>query len=82
MKWIKIKYLDKSDLQQALNLTTFLVSLQIKSAEYAASDINEIIDNEFCKDCDSSKDYCECDMDYRSRYDYDRAYDEWKDRQL
>lgn len=83
MKWTKISYQDYEDLQKVLKFCDVLVSLDIKSADEAYGVVNEEIQDEFCGECKSSNDHCECykGADYDGP-DEDALYDRWKDDQM
>lgn len=77
----KLRFEDKENTELLLGFAIFLETLSIKSAEKMANEFQYILDEEFCGECDSPKDNCDCHPSTRE-YDYDREYDEWKDSQF
>lgn len=77
MKPKKIDTESLQDLQIVQALANFLIILDIKSAEDLYAEIDEIADEDFCGDCESHKDYCECNQDHGGRYM--REYDDGAD---
>ena len=78
----KLRYEDYDGIESCLNFFLFLELFNIKSASDPAEEF-ECVMEEFCPECKVIKDDCDC----RGQHDYDhgdsdRAYDEWKDRQI
>lgn len=82
MKWTKISYQDWDDLQKTERFCQFLFDLDIKSADEACGDVHGELED-FCSQCKSQVDHCECnqDRDYCG-IDEDALYDRWKDEQM
>lgn len=77
MKSKKIDIDSLEDLQLIQKLANFLIVLDIKSAEDLYQEVDDIADENFCGECESHNDYCECNQDHGGRYM--REYDDGAD---
>jgi len=78
MKSKKIDITDRDDLVQMEALGGFLFQLGVKSGEELCISCDDILTEEFCRDCDNHKDGCECnDEGLGGRYM--REYDDGAD---
>lgn len=78
----KLDYTDRDDLLVVQGFTEFLILIDVKAAEEPANEVQEIIHEDFCGQCEVHKDDCDCEKvnDYWRDDDYE--YDRWKDDQL
>ena len=77
MKSKKIDLESLKDIEVIQALTNFLIILNIQSAEELYEDVDYIADQEFCGECETHKNYCECEKDREPTYM--REYDDGAD---
>ena len=85
MKSIKIKTLNDLDLNELRNVLKFcsvLFKLNIKEIEDIENSVHDEITENYCSECKSMHDCCECRGDRDYEPDEDAIYDRWKDQQL
>ena len=80
-KPLKIDNMSLTDLYKVQNLSVMLFMFDIAQSEDLLDDVSNYISDNFCSECESTSDRCECNA--RERYiDEDKLYDEWRDQQL
>jgi hypothetical protein len=85
MKSIKtdiLSNLDLDELRSLFKFTSFLYKLNIKSFEDFEDYIHDEITENYCSECESMHDHCECRNYDGYEIDEDAAYDAWKDQQM